>query len=441
MKAVPATYNSIYVSWSAVDGATKYKIYRATTQTGIYTLLSESTALSYVNNGVKTGTMYYYKIKAYCLAGATQVYGDSSTDCVPASPDTSNMIPARLTGKPFWDLYLYQDPPIWAAYIDCVKRFGFDSLMDGYVPIQFEELGDIDHDWEEVIVGRTDERIYTQCMRRAGTLTEWAERVTVYYLADPPSYGIKPEAIGLPRIPGHWEKIEGRRAWPQGGELMKLVKGMLGEHGLFGVFCGTSNLLRNTEDIYDYYDNPGKYADERDRLVEYYLKRMDVLMAQEARPDFICTGGSGSLVFQSPAIFRELCLPIVQAVTRRAKEYRIPTHIHSCGPETALVKICAEETDLTVIDPLEVPPMGDCSLRELKELYGRKLILKGNLHTTNIMLRGSVQDVVDASKAAIDDASEGGRFILSTGDQCGRDTPDENIFAMIETARTYGMYR
>ncbi|MCL2463170.1 MAG: hypothetical protein FWF44_10935, partial [Defluviitaleaceae bacterium] len=85
-------------------------------------------------------------------------------------------------------------------------------------------------------------------------------------------------------------------------------------------------------------------------------------------------------------------------------------------------------------------PMGDCDLKELKRLYGNKLVLKGNLHTTKVMLMGSAQDVADASKKAIDDAAEGGRFILSTGDQCGRDTPDENIFAMIETAKTYGKY-
>ena len=41
---------------------------------------------------------------------------------------------------------------------------------------------------------------------------------------------------------------------------------------------------------------------------------------------------------------------------------------------------------------------------------------------------------------AIDEAAEGGRFILSTGDQCGRDTPDENLHAMVETARSYGRY-
>ena len=118
----------------------------------------------------------------------------------------------------------------------------------------------------------------------------------------------------------------------------------------------------------------------------------------------------------------------------------IPTHVHACGPEKELVRIMAEETTLTVIDPLEIPPMGDCHLAELKRAYGDRIVLKGNLHTTEVMLRGTVADVVAASRKAIDDAAAGGRFILSTGDQCGRDTPDENLAAMIETARTYGRY-
>ena len=65
---------------------------------------------------------------------------------------------------------------------------------------------------------------------------------------------------------------------------------------------------------------------------------------------------------------------------------------------------------------------------------------KGNLHTMSVVLRGSVDDVVATSKQAIDDAASGGGFILPKGDQCGRDTPDENIFAMVEATRTYGRY-
>lgn len=84
--------------------------------------------------------------------------------------------------------------------------------------------------------------------------------------------------------------------------------------------------------------------------------------------------------------------------------------------------------------------MGDCDLRRLKREFGTKLSLMGNLHTTEVMLRGTPEDVITASKQAIDDAAAGGGFILSTGDQCGRDTPDANLYAMIETARTYGQY-
>ncbi len=108
-------------------------------------------------------------------------------------------------------------------------------------------------------------------------------------------------------------------------------------------------------------------------------------MSLDVKPDFICTGGSGTLIHQTPEIFRELALPIVKRITSPAKNYKIPSHIHSCGSEKELVKIMAEETDLVVIDPLEIPPMGDCNLRELKKLYGDKLVLKDNIHTTKVI--------------------------------------------------------
>ena len=58
-------------------------------------------------------------------------------DCVPVAPDFSNMIPAKLTGKPWWDIYLYNDPPIFEAYVECAKKFDIDSLMDSYFPFQY----------------------------------------------------------------------------------------------------------------------------------------------------------------------------------------------------------------------------------------------------------------------------------------------------------------
>jgi uroporphyrinogen decarboxylase len=150
--------------------------------------------------------------------------------------------------------------------------------------------------------------------------------------------------------------------------------------------------------------------------------------------------GSGTITLQSPAIARELSLPTIQKLTRMARQAGVPTMLHACGKERVLVRWCAEETDLDCINPLEVPPMGDCDLAEIKQAYGDRLALMGNLHTTDVMLFGGPKDVERAARAAIDAAGAGGGFILSTGDQCGRDTPDANIFKLVEVAKTYGRY-
>jgi uroporphyrinogen decarboxylase len=362
-------------------------------------------------------------------------------DCVPVAPDFSNMIPARRTGKPFWDLYLYQDPPIWEAYIDCAKHYGIDSLMDGYFPLTFPEETASGPAWERFIVFRSPERIITQASHIENARRVWASTVDVYYAADPPTSAVPVERLGLPPIPERYEPLEGVKAADTGPEGLKRVKRLLGDQGLVGVFVTFSCALSNEADIIHYYEHPEtheRWAEERVASAE---KRFQHIMAMDEKPDFLCVGASGTLVFQTIEIFRQLCFPAVKRVIDLATAAGLPTQIHSCGPEKELVKIMAEETKLTVIDPLEQPPMGDCDLAELKRRYGQKIVLKGNLHTTRTMLHGAAGDVVAASRQAIDAAAEGGRFILSTGDQCGRDTPDENLYAMIDTARTYGQYK
>ncbi|MCY3022368.1 MAG: hypothetical protein NTW87_25590 [Planctomycetota bacterium] len=362
-------------------------------------------------------------------------------DCVPVMPDFSNMIPARLTGKPFWDLYLYNNPPLWEAYIACANHFDIDSLMDGYAPLSFPEDQPAAPPWERFIVYTDPTRIVTQRSYKDGRKRIWQPVVDVFYVADPPTVWVKPEKIGLPPKPKRWEPVEGVKPVDASPAGFKRAKALMGDRGLVGTWLTGSCVLNSEESIYDCYDHPQKY----ERLAEERLVRVERrfarLMASDAKPDFLCVGGSGTLIFQTVDIFRRIAFPAVKRGIELATAAGIPTHIHSCGPEKELVRIMATETTLTVIDPLEIPPMGDCNLAELKRLYGKKIVLKGNLHTTSVMLMGSVKDVVRASRKAIDDAAEGGRFILATGDQCGRDTPDENLRAMVATARTYGRYR
>ncbi|MCF6177695.1 MAG: hypothetical protein L3J71_18215 [Victivallaceae bacterium] len=362
-------------------------------------------------------------------------------DRVPVAPDFSYMIPAKMTGKPFWDMFLYNDPPIWEAYIECAKYFDIDAVLDGYFPLCFPEDSAGEPDWLVAIVLKNVDMIVTQRYYIENHKTVWDTTVNVYHVADSPSRNVDPSKVSLPPTPTNWESLEGVKKVDLGAAGLSRCKTLMGEQGLVGVFCASSAALRNEADIFNYYDNPDKHEQWAVELVEKAEQRFERIMALEVKPDFICVGGSGSLIFQTVDIFRQLAFPAVKRVIELATEAGMPTHIHSCGPEAELVKIMAEETSLTIIDPLEIPPMGNCNLAELKKLYGDKIVLKGNLHTTDVMLNGSVDDVIAASKQAIDDAAEGGRFILSTGDQCGRDTPYENLHAMVETAKSYGRYQ
>jgi len=102
--------------------------------------------------------------------------------------------------------------------------------------------------------------------------------------------------------------------------------------------------------------------------------------------------------------------------------------------------VLVAETDVGMLNPLEVSPAGDVDLAEIKRAHGRRLAFMGNLHTTDVMLNGTPEVVTRKAIEAMRDAGRGGGFILSTGDQCGRDTPYENIAAIVEAAKKYGQY-
>jgi len=340
-------------------------------------------------------------------------------DMVPVSPDTSNMIPCRLMDKPFWEIYLYQDPPVWQAYIACCKHFGFD----GWLPLEVtfpEDLTDEQREQQSrrglAIISRSEERLITRGYLRQGDGLKWDEQITLYPVADPP-WQILAEKMGLSEPPERWEEVEGIKEQPTGADLLRAAQEMMNMQ---------------------YYDDPAKVKAQAEQETEQIVQQVNKLLA--LKPDFHLIGVSGIMTFESPQIFREISLPALQRTTQICKKHGVVSHLHACGRERELVPMAANESDLNLINPLEPPPMGDCNLAEVKQQFGQKLALMGNLHTTEVMLRGTPEQVAAASRWCIDVAAAEGGFILSTGDQCGRDTPDENIHAMVETARTYGKY-
>ena len=85
------------LTWNAVSGATSYKVYRATSQNGTYSLLGTVTTTSYTNTGAKAGVTYYYKVKAVNSAGESAY---SNIVSGRATVTTLTMGHSSTSGKP-----------------------------------------------------------------------------------------------------------------------------------------------------------------------------------------------------------------------------------------------------------------------------------------------------------------------------------------------------
>jgi fibronectin type 3 domain-containing protein len=80
------------MSWNKVKGADGYVIYRAGTKNGYYKYLKSVTTNTASHAGLKAGSKYYYKVRAYKIVNGKKIYG--------AYSDAKNMLtkPAAPTG-------------------------------------------------------------------------------------------------------------------------------------------------------------------------------------------------------------------------------------------------------------------------------------------------------------------------------------------------------
>lgn len=365
-------------------------------------------------------------------------------DRVPVTPDISNMIPVKRTGLPFWDVYFHEKIPRWRAYLDAADHFGIDAWIAscwGY-GCQFEAPANIESESRIEFRPEMDATI-----KKTVTHTPDGDLTTesLCFRADPPSPTQKP----IKDLAADFKKFKwllqppvalNRTNWNE-------VRDECHKHGhAFGVGCcypGFHNWFSAMQDgleslSFALIDAPEILDEWCELQTEHDVKGVELILAE--KPDYVALGGSGTITLSSPDIVRRYTIPALKKMSRLCRDAGIPTVLHSCGKSRILVDMLVEETDVNCINPLEIPPMGDIDLAEVKRSRGSRIALMGNLHTTDVMLRGTPDLVRQRSRDAIRDAGQGGGFILSTGDQCGRDTPDENLFAMVETAKKFGVY-
>ena len=130
----------------------------------------------------------------------------------------------------------------------------------------------------------------------------------------------------------------------------------------------------------------------------------------------------------SPTHFGRFVTPYISKIADNIWRNKALSVLHICGKTSALL----EEMAKTGVNGINIDALVDIGFAE--EKVGSKVCIMGNVAPVKVMLNGSPEDIKKASEACIEKA--GGRgFILSSGCEIPKNTPPENVEAMIKIVR------
>jgi uroporphyrinogen decarboxylase len=141
--------------------------------------------------------------------------------------------------------------------------------------------------------------------------------------------------------------------------------------------------------------------------------------------------------FMSPQHFRDLFYPGLRRVMGGFKELGLYVIKHTDGNLWPIMDMIID-SGIDCLDPID--PQGGMDLAEVKEKYGDRIALKGNVDCSHLMTFGTPEEVVAATKEALRKGSPGGGFILSSSNSIHSAVKPENYQALLETLEQYGRY-
>jgi hypothetical protein len=185
--------------------------------------------------------------------------------------------------------------------------------------------------------------------------------------------------------------------------------------------------------IFDMYRRPDKVLAACERLVtvatNWILRRPGGL----ATPIIIMPLHKGGDGFMSPEQFETFYWPTLRAVIMALISEGVIPVLFAEGKYDSRLEIVSDLPSGSTIWLFD-----QTNMEHAKETVGRVACIQGNV-PLSLLHAGTAEAVVSRTRQLIEVAGEGGGFILDMGAIADKGNPD-NLRAMIDTARTYGVY-
>ena len=133
----------------------------------------------------------------------------------------------------------------------------------------------------------------------------------------------------------------------------------------------------------------------------------------------------------APDTYRRLAWEPEKSLTDEVRNYGIPFSIHICGDTTEII----EDMGKTGADVLELDWKVD--MGKARKILPARTVIMGNIDPSDPLVLGTPEQVdLNAKKIITQTAGRG--LILSSGCAMGRNTPEENMRAMVAAPEKYG---
>lgn len=175
------------------------------------------------------------------------------------------------------------------------------------------------------------------------------------------------------------------------------------------------------------------------RCIEYNLALARIARARYGIEVVVTTddiADNRGLLFH-PSLFFEFIGPRFREITGGLKALGL-LHIKHCDGDITAVLDYFIESGIDCIDPVD--PTAGMKLDRIKDQYGGRVCIKGNVDCTGTLVSGSSGEVESAVRECIRMAGGGGGYILSSSNSIHSGVNPENFRVMIESAHRIGRY-
>ena len=140
----------------------------------------------------------------------------------------------------------------------------------------------------------------------------------------------------------------------------------------------------------------------------------------------------------SPGNFRTFFVPHLRKIVELCHAYGVPYIKHLDGNTNRLLDSLVYEVGIDAHHPIE--PSAGMDIFALKKQYGDRITLMGNLDCGDLLTNGTPDQVATHSKTLIDGLAPGGGYIFSSSNSIHDGVKLENLYAMLDTVKSYGRY-